>query len=135
MRRATALMLLVALSGPQAAPLVAAARFAAPAPSTGPANPAPHHHHPPGCPWQGTPECPHAHHGPSSQPSWSPCAEVPLTVAGEARMAWAPPPGVASHEPPAPALRARASLLEAQVPPSGPYPDVEIPPPRTARAV
>jgi hypothetical protein len=134
MRRATALVLLLALSVPQAAPLVAAARFASPASTTAPAEAAHAHHHPPGCPWQGTPNCPHAHHGPSSEPTWSPCAEVPHMVGGEARLAWAPPE-VASCEAPAPALPAPESSAGGQVPPSGPHPDVEIPPPRTARAV
>ena len=127
MKRATALFLLVALTGPQAAPLAAAAGSSAPVEAEA------HHHHPPGCPWQGTPDCPHDHHGPSSQPNWSPCVEVPLAVAGEARMAWAPPE-VASREVPAPAPAATAfSMGQAQ--PSDPDLEIEIPPPRSIGAV
>jgi hypothetical protein len=126
--RAIALLLLVALTGPQAAPLAAAAGSSAPVEAEV------HHHHPPGCPWQGTPDCPHDHHGPSSQPTWSPCAEAPLAVAGEARMAWAPPE-VASREAPAPAPAATVSFTGRQAPPSDSYLDIEIPPPRSIGAV
>jgi hypothetical protein len=127
-KRATALLLLVALSGPQAAPLAAGD------PSPAPMEAQAHHHHPPGCPWQGTPDCPHDHHGPSSQPSWSPCAQVPLAVAGEARMAWAPPQ-VASREAPAPAPPATVSAMGGQAPPSDPHLEIEIPPPRSTAGV
>lgn len=121
MRRALALALLVALSALQALPLVAAAR------SEGT------RHHPAGCPWKGTAHCPHAHHGSSSQPAWSPCAEVPIAPAGEARLGWAPPAAAAAA---APAPRAAAQpVLAADPAHSGPLLDIEIPPPRTVSAL
>lgn len=120
MRRVATLALLAALAGPQALPLVAVPLVA---------EPGAEHHHPEGCPWQGTPHCPHAHHGPSSEPAWSPCAEVPVAVAGEARMAWAPPSAVGDP------LRVRlrpnpTPAAGAPCVPEGPVLDVEIPPPQ-----
>ncbi len=120
MRRALALALVAALGAPQALPLLPAAPAEAEVEA---------HHHPPGCPWQGTPRCPHAHHGPSSDPAWAPCAETPQAVAAEGRMAWAPPTGlVAPSSVPAPALR--GSAFDDARPLSDPPTDVEIPPPR-----
>jgi len=138
-KRATALLLLLALAGAQAAPLAAVRPPATssahpPAHAHSAASAQDHHRHPPGCPWQGTPDCPHAHHGPASQPSWSECAEVSLAVAGEARMAWAPP-AVASREAPTPAPAAAVSCSGRQAPPANPYLDIEIPPPRSIGGV
>jgi hypothetical protein len=131
MTRAAALVLLVTLAGPQALPLFEALpRFQAPWPTMEESA----HHHPPGCPWEGTPHCPHAHHAAAYRPAWSPCAQVPLVGAGEATLAWAPPqaPAAAAR---VPASLARGFPAPVNDPPSGPSPDVEIPPPRPARSV
>ncbi|HYO46068.1 MAG TPA: hypothetical protein VEY33_05210 [Gemmatimonadota bacterium] len=131
MTRAAALILLVTLAGFQALPLFQALpRFQAPRPTTAESA----HHHPPGCPWEGTPRCPHAHDAAASRPTWSPCAQIPLAVAREATLVWAPPAdqaeGIRASAPPARDVRVRA-----KEPPSGSPPDVEIPPPRPARSV
>ena len=125
MNRIVVLTLLVALAGPQCLPLAAPARAGVETEME--------HHHPPGCPWQGTSDCPHDHPGPSSDPAWLPCAGSPIAVAGEVRMAWAPPSGMAgpSMNPTNPSP---VSVPCGDRPPSDPPTDVEIPPPQNAAA-
>jgi hypothetical protein len=130
MKRSGALVLLLALVEPRALLLLSAIPGL---PTSRPAVASSAHHHPPGCPWQGTPECPHAHHGPSSGPAWSPCAELPLTAAGQARLAWAPPVDlVAGIRAPAPSARDERAWTAGQI--SSAPPDVDLPPPKPVRS-
>lgn len=130
MTRAAALVLLVTLTGFQGLPLSQALPwFKAPRPTAAQSA----HHHPPGCPWAGTPRCPHAHDAAASRPTWSPCAQVPLAVAVEATLAWAPPADAAEgSRVSAPAARELRAWTKE--PASSSPADVEIPPPRPSRS-